>query len=73
MKDFPRTIHFLHDDCVAEFENEIVGAKVKERLANYRYTKAGVNKDKLFTLFLAQIQRLLDDKSIKLNTDEPNY
>lgn len=64
MKDFPKTIHFLHDDCVAEFENEIIGSKLKERIANYKYTKARVNNGQVFTLFASQIEKLEKDKSI---------
>jgi len=64
MTNFPRTIHFLHDDCVAELVGEITGAKVKERMANYQYTKARVNNGQVFTLFLSQLIKLLDSKSI---------
>lgn len=60
MKDFPRHLFFVSDDTEAEFVNEIVGAdkKVKERIANYRYTKARVNNHQIFSMFLSQIDNL---------------
>lgn len=64
MKDFPKTITFLSDDCIAEFVEEIKGAKVKERMANYKYTKARVNEGMVFTMLLSQISNLLNDKLI---------
>lgn len=64
MDKFPQKLFFLSDDTEAEFVNEIVGAKIKERMANYKYTKARVNKGMVFTMFLSQISNLLNDKLI---------
>ena len=58
MTTFPKQITFLSDDCVAEFVNEITGAKVKERIANYVYTKSITNLDMVFSMFLSQIDNL---------------
>lgn len=57
---FPQTIHFLSDDTIANYVNEIVGTdkKVKERIANYQYTKAKVNNGQIFSMFLSQIDNL---------------
>lgn len=66
MKDFPQTIHFLHDDCIAELVGEMKDSKLKERMANYQYTKARVNLNQVFCLSLSQINKLLDSKSIEI-------
>lgn len=59
MTDFPKKLFFVSDDCEAEFVNEITGAKVKERIAHYVYTKSITNLHKPFSLFLSQIDNLL--------------
>lgn len=60
MENFPKHIFFVSDDTEAEFVNEIVGAdkKVKERIANYVYTKSITNLGKPMSLFLSQIDNL---------------
>lgn len=61
MTTFPKHIYFVSDENEAEFVNEIVGAdkKVKERCANYVYTKSITNLDMVFSMFLSQIDNLL--------------
>jgi hypothetical protein len=58
MESFPNKIVFLSDSTEAEFVNEIIGAKVKERIANYVYTKSITNLDMVFSMFLNQIDNL---------------
>ena len=67
MTTFPKHIYFVSDDTEAEFVNEIVGAdkKVKERIANYQYTKARVNNHQIFSMFLSQIDNLHKSGLIK--------
>lgn len=58
MEKFPKHIYFVSDETEAEFVNEITGSKLKERIANYQYTKARVNNHQVFSLFLSQIDNL---------------
>lgn len=67
MDRFPIKIMFISDETEAEFVNEIVGAKVKERIANYVFTKASTIKGVTVSLFLSQLQRLHQDKMIIIN------
>ena len=65
MTTFPKHIYFVSDENEAEFVNEIVGAKVKEKIANYQYTKARVNNHQIFSMFLSQIDNLHKSGLIK--------
>lgn len=67
MSKFPKHIIFVSDNTEAEFVNEITGARVKERVANYVFTKAKTNKGVTVSLFLSQLERLLQDKMIVIN------
>lgn len=64
MTEFPKTIQFISDDTEAEFVSEILNSKLKERVANYKYTKAKANNGLTFSMFLSQINGLYKDKLI---------
>jgi hypothetical protein len=64
MINFPKHIYFVSDENEAEFVNEIVGSKLKERIANYKYIKAMVNDQMVFSLFLSQIAKLQQEKLV---------
>jgi len=66
LTSFPHKIKFLSDSTEIEFVKEIKDAKVKERIANYIFTKGEVNEGKLLSLFLVQIEKLLQDKLIEV-------
>lgn len=62
MKDFPKHIVFLSDESECEFVNEITDKKIKERIANYVFTKSHSNLGKEFPIWLAQIEKLYESK-----------
>lgn len=66
MTNFPKHITFLSDSTEVEFIQEIKDKKLKERLAEYKFTKAVVLKGKSVTLGLSQIEKLKSDNSIKI-------
>ena len=58
MTNFPHHITFLSDDTELEFVKEVIDKKLKERMAEYIFTKATTINGKTITLALAQIEKL---------------
>jgi len=66
MKDFPAWILFKSDESECEFVEEITDKKLKDRIANYKFTKSNNNLNKVFPLGIKQISNLFDADLIKI-------
>jgi hypothetical protein len=64
MKDFPTWIEFVSDNSQVELVQEITDAKLKDRIANYKFIKSNNNLHKVFPLGIKQISNLYDSNLI---------
>lgn len=66
MITFPNKIHFLSDNSECEFVNEIVDKNLKERTANFEYTKGYYFLNSKVSLGLIQIEKLIKNNLIEV-------